>query len=154
MKKIVLNFCTYFLLVLSFIGCNKKEKDPQPTQPSGTTYTFQISASINGTAYSQSYCYYREKLSFLTINNDSVTVNTYPHIGIQVINSFDTGAYDLSGAGAYGLVDLNAQTTLSDAYGTLNVITRTDSVIVGTFSFTCTDSTKVTNGSFTGKKVF
>jgi len=154
MKTTISIITVFSMIVLLAGGCTKKEKDPSTTQPSTPTYTYQLSATINGSPYSQSGCYYTEKYSFLAINRDSDALQRFPRVSVQVINMFDTGTYDLNSAGAFGRIDSSAQIDIVDAYGTLHVATRNDSVVIGTFSFTCVDSTKVTNGSFTAKRIY
>jgi len=149
MKAKLILLCV-LLQLMGTASCTKK-KDAT-TSPNNPTYTYDMVATINGVPYSQSNYTFREEQSFLYISNsDSSGARTFPNISFQVINSFDTGTYDLAGAGAYAFLNTSATTTITDAYGTLHVATRTASMITGTFSFTSLDSTKVTNGSFTAK---
>lgn len=147
-SKITLTFILYTLI--GFTACTKKKDDASPN--SSSTYLYELNAVINGAPYKGSHCYYLEEYSFLQLYSDSTGTKERPQIAYEVINGFDTGMYDLTAAGANAWIDSGAQQPIHSAYGYLHVAVRTDSVITGTFSFTCTDSTKVTDGHFTAHK--
>lgn len=148
MKNIISSaFTGLTIMLVTLIGC-KKEAKTSPAQ----SYTYDMTATINGVPFKESNCTFLEEMSFFYLNADSVSRQFYPRIQFGFINAFDTGWYNFPSAGAHVEIDSSAQNSIEAAYGHLHVDTRSSEMITGTFSFTCTDSTKVTNGSFTAKK--
>ncbi len=120
---------------------------------------FGISAKINGVAFYHPYptCYFHGSSSSNMVSiSDSAF--TYPalipadHYIEFFMYNIGTGVYEIGGP-HYIIVHLDSamDTTIYHsnpaAYGTID-ITYLGTYIEGTFSFTCSDSTKVSDGIF------
>ena len=74
----------------------------------------------------------------------------YSNIAIYFPKGYPAGTYDLSAAHASYIPHNYSSTILLSVYGTASIISVSPNVM-GTFSFTCSDSTKVEQGTFSVK---
>lgn len=122
-----------------FSGCKKTGST------SGT-----IKATINGVDFSTNHCIVHSG-SHLAVDGGSYR-STPPsaYIMLDIYHYTGVGTYNITDSTVGAAVDSSATVIPIAIYGTV-VVTATSPNIVGTFSFTCADSTKVTNGSFNVK---
>jgi len=142
MKKILTFAAIAAISFSAFTGCKK----------SSSSSSYFVKATVNGTPLSLNYGYGIVNSGIVDIFgfNGSGTSVTFPEITLVSTNSA-AGTYTIDGMTVMAAIDSSATSAIGAAYGTLTITTSTASVMTGTFSFTCTDSTKVTNGSFTVK---
>lgn len=159
MKKLTIACAVGAIALFTISGC-KKKTDSTPVATSMT-------ATINGVAFSGS-------TSLFAINNgdlevDGGNLNTQNNVSVQLLDPYirlkianyiagTTGTYSFNTAsGSYtGSAEIDSNSVSIDGIimgttGTITITSSTSSVISGTFSFNCADSTKVTNGAFTAK---
>jgi len=133
--------------VAAFSGCNK---DNGPV-------SYSMRATINGVAFTGTSISVQQNNSVLNITGGSAPgangSGTYPSIELYIANYAGKGTYSLvSSANNGAYIDSGGLFSAAiSVYGTV-IITCASPDIVGTFSFTALDSTKVTKGSFTSKQ--
>ena len=132
------------LLGVAAVGC-KKANDAPPG--------YFMSANIGASSFDVGTCAVsigNSSFAMLATSGTSHGSNLYPEIGINVYSGYTgPGRYALDSNSYYAKADSNSVSFMGVAYGTVT-ITGSDP-FTGTFSFTCKDSTKVTNGSFIAK---
>jgi hypothetical protein len=132
-------------IFLIFPACKKADNPPKPL-------VVGIKATINGLTFTGSNCTSEMliKSLFIVGGNFTDSSNTnLPNITL-IINTnglVSTGAFPIDENSYKALIDSTPYLQLAAVEGTINIISASPD-IVGTFSFTCSDSTKVTNGSF------
>ena len=143
--------CLFALLCLLIFGACKSTNSSGPysmnwTQ-SGTSYsaTSDYVVSVSDSVIANSITIQGETNNAtisLYIFNYTRTTGTFPILYTSVSNTVNsaTAIYLISGA-----------PSRSASYGTATITSVSPALVQGTFSFTCTDSTKVTNGTFTCK---
>lgn len=131
-------------------GCTKSSSSSSSTTTT-TGSTYFMKATINGVPFSTNYA------GASTAGVDIVGVNIsgiLPSIVIYLpgfaVNTYHVNDSSITLANSAVLDSSTYQMPISH-YGTVIITTSNSSIISGTFSFTCADSTKVTNGSFTAK---
>jgi hypothetical protein len=112
-----------------------------------------MNASINNRPFSGSNCTSQLLGNALFIAGGNFTDSsglTDPNITlILTVNSpIAMGAYNIDGAINQALIDSSTYVQLASHSGTVIITSVTSSNIVGSFQFTCSDSTKVANGNF------
>jgi hypothetical protein len=120
---------------------------------SSTSSSYSMKATVNGAAFNGTNCIATISGTTLALNGGSYTTATptYPYFTIGIENYSGVGTYALNGSTSnIAGIDSSASSVLASAYGTVT-ITSVSPNIVGTFSFTLSDSTKVTSGTFTAK---
>jgi hypothetical protein len=149
MKKFLTFAAIAMIGLFAFSGCTKKSDSP----------SYTMKATVGSTAFSVNNCYGLISGTSLSIFGYSAsgTTATYPNITIVDFNYTAPGTYDVSTSGTsmvtmayYPSSDPSA--IKSAQTGTLTIATVTTTTITGTFSFTCTDGTVVSNGSFTARR--
>ena len=146
MKKLFSIAAIVMIGALAFTSCKKSDN----SSSNGT-----LTATAGTTSINSSYCaasLLGTNLGIGSVNLSSGTL-AYPYITLQIGNFTTAGTYTMDGVttGAGYIVGSNASDIKTAAYGTIVVTSVSSTQVSGTFSFTCTDSTKVTNGSFTAK---
>jgi hypothetical protein len=150
MKNTMMSAVISVLAIAAISGCSKSSSSGSSTS---------MKTSLNGVAFSGSDCIDSVTDSTLFIYGTNFTTSiTYPFIEIIITKYTGTGTYTLGTWGSFGggpstmaVIDSSASNAVASLYGTVT-ITSVSPNLTGTFSFTCTDSTKVTGGSFTGNK--
>jgi hypothetical protein len=142
MKKTLTIAAMAVLGLAAFTGCSKSSSSPSNT----------MTATINGASYSGTCT--------AAINNGNLEIASgtggtsliYPSLVIGTSNYTGTGTYTQSSSNTlvFG-IDSSSSLVLVSSTGTITITSASSTSISGTFSYTCTDSTKVTNGSFTAK---
>ena len=153
MKQTITLTAAIVFTLLGLFGCKKS---------SDSTASYIMSASIGGTQFSASNCLESQTLTGIAITggNGTFTTNSnptvYPFIFLSIDNFSGVGTYTINpltttaSGGIYYSANFSSTNPKPAVYGTI-VITATSPNIVGNFSFTCLDSTKVTNGVFVAK---
>jgi len=143
MKKL-LAFSSIAMIAMSvFSGCSKSS--------SGSSYFMK--ETIAGKSYSSTYCAAGSSSGYVTIAGSSGTSLTYPYVTLTLANyNKTTGTFtlDTTLTGSFAEYNKDASTVVLAKSGSVT-ITSASPNIVGTFSFTCTDGTVVSGGSFTAK---
>lgn len=163
MKKLVITTLLATTLFAGFSACHKDSG-------SGSS----ITATINGASFSKGNCVIMVDTG--TFKSLQVWGAYYNPSGGNGVNTFAVpfiqfNIIDYTGPGTYAITDtfsgnpypsapiaeagidssnVVVDTGTAAVYGTIT-ITATSTELSGTFSFTTKDSTKVTNGKFTGK---
>ena len=144
MKKIIYSTAIAIMGLATITGCTKK---------SDSTPTYSMKATINGVAFNGTGCYAGSGSGSLLISGGigaSSTTLSYPYIVLSVNTGYTgVGTYVFNSIANIAQVDSAAGSGAIGSYGTIT-ITNTNP-LTGTFSFTCSDSTKVTGGSFVAK---
>jgi hypothetical protein len=141
MKKIITPVLAATFCLLSLAGCTKKS--------SSTSSTGSETATVAGTAFSSAACYETSAggaFYMISAGNGSVT------IGINIMSSSITaGTYAFDSTGTTNSASYtNGSGTKTAKSGSVTITSVTAGAnVVGTFSFTCTDGTAITNGKFT-----
>lgn len=128
-----------------FYSCKKSSSGGSPVYP--------LTATVNGTAFNAQNCIALATDSSLDIygGNFKGSIPVYPFVLVSILKYKGVGTYDLGTNWiAMGYVDSSNSAQPASLRGTL-VITAATPDIIGTFSFACNDSTKVTSGSFKAK---
>ncbi len=146
MKKIFTIAAIALMGLALFSGCSKSDSTP----------SYTMKESIGGTSFSSSNCLSASYSGIFTeiygFEGNSVTP-TYPYIGLFLINyAKTTGTFtiDSTMTSNFAQIVTSATTNKLAKTGTIT-ITSVSPNIVGTFSFTVTDGTAVTGGTFTAK---
>jgi hypothetical protein len=151
--KQILNLVTVIAVIglAAFSGCTKISFNLNPT-PNSVVPGF-MKASINGAPFADtsSLVFNISGTQMLIAGTDTAT-NVFVQITLLINSYKGAGTYIIPGTG----IPVNScwidstEAPIYAVYGTV-IITATTPNIVGTFSFTCADSTKVTNGSFSAQ---
>ena len=139
MKKILSFAAIAMFGFAAFTSCTKKSTSPGYT----------MGATINGHSYSSNAVSGKNGTILSVWGYTSATAISYPNISIVLANYAAAGTYSLDGIFTAVTIDSSSTSAVTSSYGTV-VITST-SPLKGTFSATMTDSTKITNGSFTAQ---
>jgi len=150
MKKLFI-FSAFAVIGITVISsCKKSISSSLSSGPNA-----HMSATINGASFSGSFCYDTLESGLMEIYGykyNGGTTTPYPLLGIVIGVYTGVGTYSLGFVGSalnnYGYIDSSVAATPACQYGTVT-ITSVSPNLVGTFSFTCPDSTKVTGGTFT-----
>ena len=145
MKKILMIAAIAGVGLATFSGCSKS---------SSSSPSESMTAKINGANYSNSNVTATISGPSMSVSSSTgVTTITYPFVTFGVFNYTGVGTYTANSSGGMNVFGIDSSTTaaLVGAYGTVVVSSASSSYISGTFSFTCSDSTKVTSGTFTAK---
>ena len=129
----------------AFTGCKKSDN---------ASNSGNMSESINGSKVS-SPCYSVSNSSISTIEGftasgtsaSNVTI-TYPFIQLGFLSALSTGTFNIDGFTVTAGIDSSAGNVIYASSGTITITSITPHT-VGTFSFTCSDGTTVTGGTFT-----
>ena len=147
MKKIFSIAAIALMGLALFSGCSKS---------SSSSPSYTMNASIGGSSFSSSNCLAASYSGMFTeiygFAGNSVTP-TYPYIGLFLLNyAKTTGTFSLDSTMTANFAQIvTSATTNKVAKSGSITITSTSPNIVGTFSFTTTDGTAVTGGTFTAK---
>ena len=128
------------LFLLSLAGCTKTS--------SSTSSTGSETATVAGAAFSSVACYEQSSGAYYVISAGSGTATIAMNIKS---NNLTVGSYSFDNSLVNNFASYSTGASSKNAAsGTLNITSITAGVnIIGTFSFTCTDGTAVTNGKFT-----
>jgi Family of unknown function (DUF6252) len=138
MKNILTLTTMAAMALAAFTGCKKS---------SSSSYT--MSATINGHSFSTSGSTYVTAAKSTTSISGTDSKDA---VAIALgLNSLSTGTYTLGSGASAITIDSGITAASSAVYGTVIITSSNSSTVSGTFNFTCYDSTKVTNGSFTAK---
>jgi hypothetical protein len=154
MRKYITVFALAFIGVIAFFSCKKSDNNSTPG--TGNT-TSSITATINGTAFSGTYCVGANPSDSTISIIGATSLNSYPAIYLNIFSYKGTGTYAISSVAGSSSISPTAYLDSSTAAtynftassGSITIKTFTASAITGTFNFTCSDGTQVTNGSFT-----
>jgi hypothetical protein len=145
MKKL-LTFASVALLGMALVSsCSKSSSSP----------SYKMSASVAGTSYSAGNCIESSSTGYVVITgiSGSALTPTPPYIILWVKSaSLATGTFNFDTTMVSSFAEYYASTSTFKLSKTGSVtITSISPSVVGTFSFTSTDGTAVTNGAFTAK---
>ena len=153
MKKIIVIIITATAAIL--FSCKKGSNN------SNSAPAYPMSAEINGVAFNGTNClthFYGS--TTLEIIGGSITDSTvtFPYIELFIVGYAGIGNYillppSLKYYGCSAEIDSAAFNTINFYSGTI-AITSVSPTIAGTFSFTTTSGSTVTNGSFSSKGQF
>lgn len=152
MKKILTFAAAAVLGLATLSGCSKSSS-PSPS--------YFMKATIGGTSFNVTNCYAVTTGSVLSITGSSgtTTTSTPPMFGITIYSYSNPGTYKVDTALTTATVAGTYATTMNPAdmkaskAGTVVITSASSATISGTFSFTFTDGTAVTAGSFTAKRL-
>ncbi len=148
MKKLFIYVALLVSGAAAITGCTKKSDSSTPT--------YSMKATVGSGAFNGSSC-----IAVLSGTNLSVVggpfvngVASYPNVSITILNYTGTGTYTIQLGSTTNLNTASYYTSMTQAapaaYGSVTV--NATSPMTGTFNFTLTDSTKITNGTFTCAK--
>jgi len=140
------------LLTLSAIALMGMALISSCSKSSSSSPSYSMDATIAGKSFSGTNCTATISGASLAVDGGVFTSSpVYPYLTLGIFNYTGTGTYAIGGTSVnLGGVDSSASVVLVSQYGTVT-ITSVSPNIVGTFSFTCSDSTKVSGGTFTAK---
>jgi hypothetical protein len=143
MRKHIILAAIAVMSIAAFVGCKKSSSTPG----------YSMKATVGTTAYSVSNCFGVKLDSSLTIEGIAGgTTTSFPYLAVTLSTwSGNTGTFALDSFvnfGEYILSDTSAKESKS---GTLTITSVSSTTIAGTFSFTCSDGTVVSGGSFNAK---
>ena len=145
MKKNLTILAIAILGLIAFAGCSKKSSSP----------SYSMKATINGVSFSAANCVAVSSGGDVVIDGYSGTSSastSFPIISFSLTGyNKTTGTFNLDRTTNFAAIDSSISAVAFSNHGTLTITTANSSVISGTFSFTCDDSTKVASGSFTAK---
>jgi hypothetical protein len=114
-----------------------------------------MKASIGGTSFNASNCISVSSGTFVEIEGmgGTATAPTYPYVALWLNNyTKTTGTFTIDSTMLTNYAEVvYSLTSVKLAKSGTITITSTSPSIVGTFSFTATDGTAVTGGTFTAK---
>jgi hypothetical protein len=144
MKRILTIALIAIAGVSAFCSCSKKSSSP----------SYTMTASLGSSAYNAPNCIAVPTGTTMVIEGigGTGTVATFPYVQLIIANwATKTGTYsfDSTLAGSYAQYLLNSTTIKISKSGSVVVTSASATTISGTFSFTCTDGTTVTGGTFT-----
>jgi hypothetical protein len=128
-------------------GCKKSGS-------ANNTPAYFVKATINGQPFNATSAMSAMSGTRITLSGGVAAGATpgYPTIVLSAGNYTGAGTYDLGITANYGSLDSSFTSTNQVLYGTFTV-TAVSPNITGSFSFTCFDSTKVTDGTFSCPKL-
>ena len=150
MKKILSIMAIAMIGLFVFAGCSKKSSSP----------SYTMKATVGSTAFSANNCIGNINSTLLSVYgyNASGTTATFPNITIQMSNYTAIGTFTIDTTAIFSSLTFQYYPTSaltdvkSSKTGTLTLTSVTSTAIAGTFSFTCTDGTTVTGGTFSAKR--
>jgi hypothetical protein len=148
MKKIITLAMALMLGVLFMTGCSKKSDSP----------SYSMKATAGGTAISANNASATLAGGSLAIAgiNSSGGAATPPYISMTIVNFTGTGTYNIDASGTVASASYFPDSDLSHVKisktGSIVVTSSSSASVSGTFSFTTTDGTSVTGGTFTAKR--
>ena len=146
MKKISALLLVLVALLFILSGCKKKETGP----------AYYIKARVGNTDYNVPGCIaFSSGNATIFKGSQAQVTSAYAYIALSIQKGtlLPEEIKFVKVPGSYANV-FNASGTSSVAQnGTVTITETTGSSISGTFSFTCTDGTTVTDGEFTAKRM-
>jgi hypothetical protein len=131
-------FTTLSLLIIIFSSCGKTDLDKIGGNSGGPVFGFdpkcKITATIDGAAYNSTDCRFDGGSYEISCANFPIMIGIQDYAGI--------GVYPASWGAVYKNGKSSSTTSCTVA------VTATTPYVTGTFSFTCDDGTKVTDGIF------
>jgi len=151
MNKKLVSIAIFATCISALISCSKKSSSPAVVTPV-TTSPYFMKATINGSSFN-AYTIETDTASGLrvTLGYESQT-SAFPYINLS-ITATAIGTYSIDGFDALAQIDSSASSgAVNASYGSITISAINDTAVTGTFYFTCTDSTRVTNGTFYAKR--
>ncbi len=148
MKKFLLIAATTMIAFGGTTGCKKD---------SSTSPSYSMKATVGSSSFNTSHCIASAANGGLIITGwtGSSTTATAPMMVIA-ITSWNQGTgtvnFDASMSNGYEEYVASTTTTSLAQTGTVNITSVASNAISGTFSFTATDGTVVSGGTFTAQK--
>jgi len=148
MKKILTIAAIAMIGLLTFAGCSKKSS-------SGPSY--YMKATLGSSAYNAGNCIASSNgAGGLTITGlgGSSTSPTPPYVSVEIVtwsNAAGTFNFDSTMTTNFAQYILSDTTSKISKSGSVIVNTVSSTVVTGTFTFTCTDGTVVSGGTFSAK---
>ena len=147
MKKILFFAATAVINFSALTGCKKSDSSP----------SYSMKATIGSTSFNTSHCLAVAASGGLTITgwSGTSTTATAPMIDIVIVNwnqSTGTITFDSTMTTGYEQYLPNTTTTSLEKTGTVTITSVATNSVSGTFSFTASDGTVVSAGSFTAQK--
>jgi len=144
MKKLFSIAAIVMIGALAFTSCKKSDN---------SSSNGSLKATAGSTSVNSNYCIATYSDSILSVFGANVSSsNPFPYVSLSLLSWNGTaGTYAIDGFAVGADYIPGLTTTVPAVYGTITISTVASTQISGTFSFTCSDSTKVTNGSFTAK---
>ena len=149
MNKIVPISVLALLGMLMMTGCIKKKDTP---------ISYTMTANVGGTAYKAALCIAFAGSSTMEIEAETTTSGatiTYPYINLWLTGtsfSLGTFSFDSTMARNYAEYIISTSSFKIAQSGSITITSVTPNV-VGTFSFTCTDGTTITDGKFVAENL-
>jgi len=148
MRKILTFSAVVMMCLVVFAGCSKKS--------SSSTPSYTMKATVGTTSFTAANCVASNVNGLTAIIGWAGTSSTPapPYIEIYLTGyNKTTGTFSLTGAltANYASYYENSTTASVSTTGTLTIASASTTSIVGSFSFTTTDGTVVSNGTFTAK---
>lgn len=133
------------LMGMCYTSCTRSSSSSSSTTTTPTTTTNSMTATIGSSAFAATGTMVTGTMAsgHMSITGSNVSPNNA--IILMVDHAAAIGTYTIDG-GTYAIWG-NGSATVSAAYGTIS-ITSISPEWVGTFSFTLTDSTRITSGAF------
>lgn len=147
MRKLILIAATTIVGFGAMTSCTKKSDSP----------SYSMKATVGTTAFTTSHCIATASAGSLTIVgwSGTSTVAAAPMMDI-VITSWNgttgTTNFDTTISTGYEQYVQTSTATLQARTGTVNITSVSTSAISGTFSFTATDGTSISGGTFTAQR--
>jgi len=133
------------VIMVVFFGCKKSYTGPE----------YYMNASVNGASFYTSNCVAMPTLTTLEIYENGTTAGgIYSDISFEITSGYhDTGTYTFPDTvGAFTNVGAAIDSNGNELIGNVGILKLTECSpkVVGTFTFTCVNGTKVT-GSFSAE---
>jgi hypothetical protein len=126
-------------------------------KPDNSAQNIKMTAKINDSSFFGANCYYLisgDITSIYGYSGASSTTTYYPEFILEFSSPIKAGnTYSIDGIAVKAFLDSDVNTTDPALSGSVGISSVSATQISGTFSFTCTDSTVVSGGTFTAKKM-
>jgi hypothetical protein len=148
MRKIQTIAAMALLGLSALTACSKKSSSP----------TYVMKATVGSTSFNESSHVLAIASGgglIITGSAGTVTTSAPPQITIAIVSwsgSTGTTTFDSTAATGYEEYLPNSSTVSESKTGTVTITSVSSTAVSGTFSFTATDGTVVSNGSFTAQR--
>lgn len=150
MKHFLLSAASVLAVALTFSACKKSDNN-NSTTPTNTTPA--MTAKVNGSTFTATNVSANTSTSggitIVYIDGTDASGNT---ITLELFDSVKTGTYTTDHTTANAMY-MTSNSTVSNATtsGQFTISSYSNKIAKGTFNFTTTDSTAITDGSFTAQ---
>ena len=149
MKKVLGIIAVVVLSTGIFVSCSKSK--------SSSSANGSLKATAGGVSVSSNYCFTAESDSTLAIDgfNLNSTASVFPYITVQIDQwngAAGTFAFDSTSNNGIGYYFASASVTKTANHGSVTITSVSATDVNGTFTFTCTDGTVISGGTFDAKR--